>query len=315
MQDLPFETIEALPQEIWRIDTAYQKPGVAACYLLRGAEEYALIECGTGLSVGPILQALDALNVSRDAVRRIIPTHVHLDHAGGAGGLMQALPNAQLHVHARGARHLIDPTRLLAGAMAVYGETAFRRANGEILPAPADRTHAVADGEILQIGPRRLELRDAPGHAKHHLVVWDAQSQGFFTGDVFGLCYPALQAQGRPFIAPTTTPVQFDPEAWENTLLMLASYQPQRMYLTHYGMVEGVAALADELAQRLRQHATLAKHHRELDEIALARVLGDALYAAYLDQGGSGSRQVFEQVLGMDLRLNAQGLLHWQQQA
>lgn len=303
--------IKALDHDIWLIDTDYVAPGVAACYLLRDGDDYALIECGTGLSAPAILRALNEINVARECVRLIIPTHVHLDHAGGAGALMQALPNAQLHVHPRGARHLIDPSKLLAGATAVYGEEAFARLNGEILPVPAERCHEAPDGTVLLLGQRRLELRDAPGHARHHLVIWDSRSGGFFTGDVFGLCYPQLAVNGQAFIAPTTTPVQFDPAAWHQTLAMMASYQPKAMYLTHYGRVSGVEGLSRQLAQRVDQHAQIGRQHAQLGEAALARLLGDALYGEYRDAGGQLERRAFDDVLEMDLQLNAQGLIFW----
>lgn len=307
--------IKALDNDIWLIDTAYVAPGVAACYLLRGGDEYALVECGTGVSAGPILQALEEIGVAREQLTLIIPTHVHLDHAGGAGLLAQALPNAQVHVHPRGARHLVDPSKLLAGAKAVYGEAEFTKLNGEILPVPSSRCHEAPDNTQLILGNRKLVLRDAPGHAKHHLVVWDELSAGFFTGDVFGLAYPQLIIGSRPFIIPTTTPVQFDPQAWEATLAMMASYQPKHMYLTHYGQVGDVSSLADQLACRLKQHAELGRANADAGEAGLAGILGDALFADYQSDGGQLTRAVFDDVLGMDLKLNAQGLIFWKEHA
>ncbi len=305
--------IQAYDHDIWRIDTAYVEDGVAACYLIRSGDQYALVECGTGLSVAPILAALDALGVARDAVRYIIPTHVHLDHAGGAGGLMQALKNAELHVHPRGLRHLVDPSKLLAGAMAVYGEDSFKRLNGEILACPEERSFAAEDGAVLEFNGRPLRMLDAPGHAKHHLVVWDEHSQGFFTGDVFGLGYPQLAIGEQTFIVPTTTPVQFDPQAWHATLAKMAEYKPRYMYLTHYGRIDNPALLFEELGRRVDEHAALGEQYSDLGEEQLAQRLGDALYAEYQSAGGTQSRSVFDQVLGMDLNLNAQGLLFWQQ--
>ena len=306
-------SIQPYDHDIWRIDTAYVADGVAACYLLREGAHYALIECGTGLSVEPILAALDALDVARDAVRYIIPTHVHLDHAGGAGGLMQALPRATLHVHPRGLRHLVDPSKLLAGAMAVYGEDSFKRLNGEILACPQERSFAAEDGSSVDLNGRRLQFLDAPGHARHHLVVWDERSRGFFTGDVFGLGYPQLAVGDKTFIVPTTTPVQFDPQAWHTTLAKMAAYEPHYMYLTHYGRVENPATLSRELALRVDAHAALGEQHSALPEDQLASKLGDALFAEYQAAGGQHPRTLFDKVLGMDLTLNAQGLRFWQQ--
>ncbi len=303
--------LEALGNDIWRIDTAYMAPGVAACYLLRGGDDYALIECGSGVSVKPILAAIESIGGAREAVKLVIPTHVHLDHAGGAGGLMQALPQAQLHVHPRGARHLVDPSKLLAGAMAVYGEERFRAQNGEVLAVPAERCHEAPDGSVLMLGDRRLVMRDAPGHARHHLVIWDERSRGFFTGDVFGLCYPQLAVDGEPFMVPTTTPVQFDPQAWHDTLAMMMDYSPQCMYLTHYGCVEQPQALARDLARGVDEHAEQGRAFAHLGEQALAQRLSDQLYSHYQVRGGDLSQAAFDEVLGMDLQLNAQGLIFW----
>ncbi len=305
--------VQALEHEIWCVDTDFRAPGTAACYLLRGGDEYALVECGTGLSVESILRSLAQLGVERDAVRLIVPTHVHLDHAGGAGGLLAALPNATLYAHPRGLPHLRDPSRLLAGARAVYGEEAFRRENGEILPADPARSAEAPDGLRLSLGGRELQLIDAPGHARHHLVVWDARSRGFFTGDAFGLAYPQLIAGGRPFIVPTTTPVQFDPQAWMGTLDRMLQFAPQRMYLTHYGPVTEVQALADELRERILEHAAVGEDMGARAEAELAERLAMTLLGAYRRQGGELPDSAFHDVLDMDLKLNAQGLRVWQQ--
>ena len=224
---------------------------------------------------------------------------------------MRALPQAQLYAHPRGARHLVDPSRLLAGAMAVYGEAVFRAQNGEILPVPADRCHEAPDGTVLELSGRRLELRDAPGHAKHHLVIWDETSRGFFTGDVFGLCYPQLAINGKPFMVPTTTPVQFDPEAWHGTLAMMAGYAPEKMFLTHYGCVEQPALLAEELAKGVDAHATAGQAMAHLGEDGLAEYLSQQQFQRYTSEGGQLEKEQFDTVLGMDLRLNAQGLIFW----
>ncbi len=306
-------TVQHLKHDIWCIDTAYLGEGTAACYLLRGGEDYALVDCGTGLSVEPILAALDGLQVSRNAVRLILPTHVHLDHAGGAGGLLRALPRAQVYAHPRGLHHLRDPQRLLDSARAVYGEESFARSNGEILPVDPARSAPAPDGLRLDLAGRELLLLDAPGHARHHLVVWDARSQGFFAGDTFGLAYPGLSAGGRSFIVPTTTPVQFDPEAWLATLRRLMCFQPRRMYLTHYGMAEGVEILAKELASRISAHARLGQQWAPRGEAVLAERLAASLYADYEAQGGRLDAARFGDAIAMDLKLNAQGLCVWQQ--
>lgn len=214
---MSFPVYQDLGHDITRIDSAMLREELAACYLLRGAsanggaDEYAIIETGTHKTVPIILALLEQRGVRRDQVRYVIPTHVHLDHAGGVGGLMQALPEATLLVHPAGARHMIDPGRLKAGAMAVYGEDAFTEIYGDIVPVAAERVRAMADGTSAAVGDRQLVFYDTPGHARHHFCVHDPQSRGIFTGDTFGLAYPRLHTHRGPFIFPTTTPVQFDP--------------------------------------------------------------------------------------------------------
>lgn len=306
-------TAQAMEHDIWCVETAFREEGTAACYLLRGGDDYALVDCGTGLSVQPILETLGRLGVARTAVRLILPTHVHLDHAGGAGGLLAALPSARLYAHPRGLPHLRDPGRLLAGARAVYGEEAFLRENGEILAVDPERSDPAPDGLRLLLGDRELLLIDAPGHARHHLAIWDARSRGFFTGDVFGLAYPQLAAGGRPFIVPTTTPVQFDPRAWMDSLDRMMGFAPESMYLAHYGRVCGVTTLAAELRLRIQEHAALGQQYAQEGEVRLAERLAEALLVHYRRQGGQLDAAAFRAVLAMDLTLNAQGLCVWQQ--
>ena len=196
--------------------------------------------------------------LARERVRYVIPTHVHLDHAGGAGLLMRALPNAKLVVHPRGARHLIDPGKLIAGASAVYGADAVQRMYGEIAPVPEARVIVADDGLRLPDGDGALEFIDSPGHARHHFCVWDAASRGFFTGDSFGLSYREFDTAAGPFVMPTTTPVQFEPEAWRQTLARLLAYAPQWMYLTHYGRVGEVPRLARELGDGIARYERIA---------------------------------------------------------
>ena len=305
---------KALAHGIHCIDTEQQRPGLACCYLLQQDGEAALIECGTSPGVPGLLARLDQLGVRREQVRYLMPTHVHLDHAGGAGLLMRELPNAQLVVHPRGARHLIDPSKLIAGATAVYGAAVVRDRYGEILPIAESRVVIADDGYRLRLGERDLLFIDTPGHARHHYSIWDAASRGFFTGDTFGLSYREFDGPAGAWLMPTTTPVQFEPEAWEHTLDRYLSYAPQRMYLTHYGCVEDVPRLAQDLRQGLCDYQHLAMS---------IEARGDARHAA-IKQALLGwslvelqRRQVpvtparAQALLELDLELNAQGLGIW----
>ncbi len=298
------------------IDTGYQRPQLAAAYLVVDAGEAAFIDTGTARSAERLLAALEHLGLERRAVRWICPTHVHLDHAGGAGVLLQELPQARLVVHPRGARHLVDPGRLEAGVRSVYGDAEFERLFGRIVPAPAARVVEAGDGLELPLGKRVLGFVDTPGHARHHYSVWDPASRGFFTGDSFGLAYPEVCCADRPFVFPTTTPVQFDPEAWDQTLDRYLARRPERMYLTHFGMVGQVPALAADLRRRIAAVAELARGlpRAERSISALRGKLAEYL-ATELESCGLGA-QALEAALrtfAMDLDLNAQGLQVWLQ--
>ena len=229
------------------IDTAFQRPQMAACYLMEQGDEVAIIETGTKDTVPLILEVLAQKQISATQVKYVIVTHVHLDHAGGAGLLMDALPNATLIVHPKGQRHMVDPSKLQAGATAVYGEEEFNKTYGDLIAIAEDRTHAPKDGETLKLGGRALTFIDTPGHARHHFCVYDELSKGIFTGDTFGLAYQELTNENGPFIFPTTTPVQFDPEALKTSIKKIMSFNPESAYLTHYGKIQNLAPLADAL--------------------------------------------------------------------
>lgn len=294
------------------IDTLQVRPGLACCYLIERQGELAFIEAGTAVGVPALLQLLADRGYEREQVRYVIPTHVHLDHAGGAGLLMQELPAATLVVHPRGARHMIDPGKLIAGATAVYGADAMQAMYGQILPVPAARVLEAPEGLELALGDSSLKFIDTPGHARHHFCVWDAHSAGMFTGDTFGLSYRELDGPWGAFLMPTTTPVQFDPQAWEDSLQRMLALQPERMYLTHYAMVESVPKLAEDLRAGLRRYVAIAeaapasKRHQALREALAA----DAIEQLRLAGSAMDEKQI-RQIIQFDIELNAQGLGVW----
>jgi glyoxylase-like metal-dependent hydrolase (beta-lactamase superfamily II) len=308
---------EILNDGIVCIDTAQHRPRMAACYLVGSDGHYAFVECGTSLSAPLLLEALADLGVPREAVDYLMPTHVHLDHAGGAGALLRELPNAKLVIHPRGARHLIDPSALVAGATAVYGEEAMRATYGEILPVPESRV-IVADVAIdrdfeLELGDRRLLFIDAPGHARHHYAIWDAASRGWFTGDVFGLSYREFDHADRNYLIPTTSPVQFDPAAWGITLARILARQPQHVYLTHYSRIGAVTERAADLREGLAAYQCIARASADAPD-RHARLYGQ-LMDFHLGQlrarGNPIDRARARDLLDMDVEINAQGLEVW----
>lgn len=300
--------------DISAIDADLIRHGMAAIHLVRAGDQAALVDCGTGHSLRNVQAALAQKGIAPEALRYIILTHVHLDHASGAGAAMRAFPNAQLVVHPRGARHMIDPSKLIAGATAVYGEQAMAEMYGDILPVDAARVIETHDGFVLDFNGRRLEFVDTPGHAKHHHCIWDAQSKSWFTGDTFGLAYPECTVDGRAFVFPTTSPVQFDPVAMRASVERLLSRQPEAMFLTHYGKVSGVPALGRALLSRIDAHVAIAKAAASAGDGRKQALLA-ALTAYLMDElRAHGSRLTHEQtvdVWGLDIELNAQGLEVW----
>lgn len=306
--------VEDLGHGIHAIDTGFQRPRFDAAYLLVHEGHAAFIDTGTNHAVPRLLAALEALGLSPDAVDHVIPTHVHLDHAGGAGALMRELPRATLVVHPRGERHLVDPSKLYQSALAVYGQEEMDRSYGTLLGVAAERVRTTCDGMVLELGGRPLRFADTPGHARHHHCIWDAASRGWFTGDTFGLSYREFDnARGEAYVLPTSTPVQFDPAALRESVARLLSFEPQCMYLTHYGRVGDVQRLAAMLLEQLDAMVQIAQLLRDAPErhAALCGALR-ALYTERVKQHGAPlSDTRIHELLAMDVELNAQGIGVW----
>ena len=301
------------PHGIHTIDTAFQRDHFDAAYLVVENGRGAFIDCGTNHSVPHLLAALQRAALVPEHVDFVIVTHVHLDHAGGAGLLMQHLPNATLVAHPRAAPHLIDPARLIAGATAVYGEEEMKRSYGEIQPVPEARVRVVEDGEAVMLAGRPLHVIDTPGHARHHHCIWDARSQCWFTGDTFGLSYRELDGPDGVFILPTSTPVQFEPVALKASIARMLSYAPEGMYLTHYGRVGDVPRLAQALYEQIDAMVAIAD---ACDGRAdRHRCIAAALSALYLERAHAQHVPLADEdvlsLLAMDIELNAQGLGVW----
>jgi len=299
---------------IIHIDAEYMKPELASVYFIIEGDACAIVETGNYQTEGVIHQVLEAHDISLEQVRYIIPTHVHLDHAGGVGLLMQQCNKAELVVHPKGARHMIDPAKLQAGASAVYGEEAFKRLYGDLIPVEATRVITPEDKETLQFGSRVLRFYDTPGHARHHFCVHDLTSNTIFSGDTFGLSYPALEIDEKPFLAASTSPVQFDPDAMRSSISKLMRTGAAAFNLTHFGQINATKENASLLEQTLDIYLHVAERFRDTGETR-CKQMEDAinleLLALYRELGGTQTESVFRQVMGMDIRLNAQGLEVW----
>ena len=306
-------TLYRHPHGITAIDAEYLYSGHAAAHVIEDSGRAAFVDVGTNASVPYLLAALEELGIDRTAVDYLLLTHVHLDHAGGAGTLMRELPNARALLHPRGAPHMIDPTRLIAGAKAVYGEEPFRRIYGELLPIAAERVYLVQDGERVRLGGRTLELIHTPGHAQHHYVIVDQAHRSIFAGDTFGISYRALDTERGPFIVPTTTPTQFDPGQHLASIDRMLAYEPESMYLMHFSRVTGVPRLAALLKEQITELARIARTHAD-DRDPANGIRADML-ALWLKLARREGCRLADADIGRalagDLTLNTQGLISW----
>jgi len=316
--------LQFLPHGITVIDTGFLRPRFDAAYLIVDDGHAAFVETGTNQAVPALLQALAQQGLGVDAVEHVIVTHVHLDHAGGAGALMQQLPRARLVVHPRGARHMADPAQLMAGVRAVYGQARAERDYGTLVPVPAGRIVQTADGMTLPLGRRTLEFIDTPGHARHHHCVWDSASQGWFVGDTLGAAYEELTTPAGRYGLPACTPVQFDPVALRGSIERLLARQPRVFYLTHYGAVPEVQLQATQVLQQVDAMVAIATRlYAEAKATAMSDAdrsarLRAALLALYLERmraiGITLAEAACRALLASDVDLNAQGLEAWLEQ-
>lgn len=309
------DCITALEYEggITAIDSGMVRPQMAACYLFETDTAVAVVETGNNGSADRILHVLDARGRRREEVSHVIVTHVHLDHAGGAGKLMLQLPNASFVVHPRGARHMIDPSRLEASARAVYGDEAFDAMYGSLVPVPEDRVLIREDGDNLEVGARRLTFIDSPGHARHHFCLWDERTRGWFTGDTFGISYRELDTHNGPFIFPTSTPIQFDPPALESSVQRMMEKQPDNMYLTHFGRVQDTQRLAADMIQGVQKFADLGEQYAgsENRQRDISAAMMEWLMERARTHGVGLSDDALRDVFHGDVVLNTQGIEFW----
>ena len=300
---------------IYAFDAGYVRPILAAIHLVVENGRVALVDTGSNDALPNALAALERLGLDVAAVDYVILTHIHLDHAGGAGSMMAAFPNAQLVVHPRGARHMAEPSKLVAGVTAVYGAEYVNRIYGEILPIPAERIIEAADGFTVSLAGRELLCIDTPGHARHHICIVDKKTGGIFTGDMFGLSYREHDVDGRPFIFPTTTPTQFEPDEMRASINRLLSFKPEAMYLTHYSRVGDVPALGKDLSRRLDALVAIAESASQLSGMPrheqIKAEIATYLFGELKAHGCNLAETTVLDIWATDLELNAQGLEVW----
>ncbi len=296
------------------IDSGYHRSMLDAIHLMVEGDRAAVIDTGTNSSVPLVLEAMRQKRLRPEQVDYVILTHIHLDHAGGAGRFMREFPQATLTVHPRGARHMADPSRLIAGTVAVYGEEATRRTYGDILPVPAERILETPHGASIRLAGREPQFLDTPGHARHHVAVFDTKSGHVFAGDVFGLSYREMDQDGRQFIVPTTSPVQFDPAPYHRSIDLILGLKPDAVYVTHYSQIRDIPAKGAVLHRLVDAHAQLGLRERNAGAARPER-LREGVKRIVLEEARRwGSRLPDARVLEIysnDIELNAQGLGFW----
>jgi glyoxylase-like metal-dependent hydrolase (beta-lactamase superfamily II) len=298
---------------VYTVDTEHVRPRVVASYLFVDQGRAAFVDTGVSASVPHLLRALDDLNVDRADVDYVLLTHIHLDHAGGAGELAAALPKARVLVHPRGAPHMIDPSRLIAATKAVYGERYFIEQYGDIVPIAAARVKTVADGERIELGGRTLEFLHTPGHAPHHVCILDRDTGDAFTGDTFGVSYREGDTAAGEFIFPTTSPAQFDPDQLHASIARIAALPPGSAYLTHYSRVRRSEKLAADLHADVDEFVRIARNAADgADRVPrIEKELFEHLNRRLDEHGFVRDDAARHAMLDLDVSLNAQGLDAW----
>ena len=295
------------------VDTDYVRPTLDASHLIIESGRAAFVDTGTNKSVPLLLDALQQENIDAADVDYVFLTHVHLDHAGGAGELLTHLPNAKAVVHPRGARHLREPEKLIQGTIAVYGQQRFDEIYGGVTAISADRMIVVDDLQQFELAGRSLQCFFTEGHARHHYCLWDPASLGVFTGDSFGVSYRELDTEKGAFIFPSSTPVDFDPAEAHKSVDRIMAHEPEQLYLTHYSRVTDLSRLADDMHHGIEFYAWLATGHandRHRTE-AIKHGMYDYFLLRLQTHGFSGGPDRVHEILDFDINLNTMGLEVW----
>ncbi|WP_100617847.1 MBL fold metallo-hydrolase [Bacillus cereus] len=293
---------------------AFQRSQRTGTYVLIG-DEITLIETGTSPSVQYILEGLKLLEIAPEMIKNIIVTHVHLDHAGAAGLMMKYCTNATLFVHPRGARHMINPYKLIKGTKLIYGDS-FDQFFIPIVNVPENRIHTVKDGETLKISRNRiLTFYDTPGHATHHISIYDSLTNGIFTGDTMGVYYNELNRFGVELYIPATSPPQFQLEEMLESQERIKNMGVDHIYFGHYGMSSNIfevyRQIRDHLSIFIESGKEVLKYESNL-EIASKQVtflLFEKLQTNLIKQGIPQTNSFFKEVLKPDLYMCAMGIV------
>lgn len=305
--------VTTLNDGILAVDTEYARPMQDASHLIVEGARAAFVDTGTNDSVPLLLDSLQQRDLDPAAVDFVFLTHVHLDHAGGAGLLMQHLPNARCVIHPRGAPHMIDPARLIKGTEGVYGVERTREMYGELRPIDEQRVMVADDDGWIDFNGRPMQTLFTEGHARHHYCLNDPTSRGVFTGDNFGISYRELDTVNGEFIYPTSTPASFDPVEAHRSVDRIMACEPEQVYLTHYSRVTDLARLAADMHAGIDAYEQMALDCRDVNDRgqAIEEAMRNYLSTRLVAHGFKGDGDAIRSVIDIDVVLNAAGLVSW----
>ena len=306
--------ISSFEKNIYCFDANYIRNKFAAIHFINQNNKLLIVDTATNHSAKRFLNTLHSMNISPESVEWIVLTHVHLDHAGGAGLLMKMCPNARLAVHPRGVRHMVNPEKLWASVISVYGKEEAEKQYGQLIPVDENRVFAVDEGEVIRFENRRLQIFDAPGHANHHIVIFDEESKSFFTGDAFGIAYPELASEDGEFIFISSTPTQFEPVKFSTTIKKIMGQKPKSCFLTHFSKIMNIEKNGYELLKQIDEYVMITQQVRNNHENQQERIrakLFELLFKKAKKVNLNISKREFGNLLSLDLSLNAQGLEYW----
>ncbi|HKW21133.1 MAG TPA: MBL fold metallo-hydrolase [Ktedonobacterales bacterium] len=302
-----------LADDLWLVDTQFQgERQIIASYLIVGEGELALVDVGAAATLGPLLAGVRAAGFDPADITHLLLTHVHLDHAGATGALVGQLPRARVYVHRIGAPHLIDPSRLMRSATRIYGDR-MERLWGTMEPVPDDRLEIVDDGDEIRIGARTLRALYTPGHAIHHIALYDEARGIAFPGDVAG-----VSIEGIDFVRPPTPPPDLSLEDWEASITRLEALRLHRLYLPHFGEVDTPARHFAVLRRRLHEwgEIALAGMRTGKDDAAIAADFAraaDPVIAEHAHRGTAEADAVRRYELATNYLMSAQGYIRYYQ--
>ena len=306
--------VRRITDGVFRADVCYPRPECTAVYLVADGGRGAVIDCGAKAGPPVIAAMVESAGLAPEDVDFIIPTHAHMDHCAAAGRLAQMFPRAAVAAHPSAAPHLLDPhAKLVPAARGLYGDEFFEGYYDDVLPVPADRMRVAEDNQALKVGGRVLQTPHTPGHAWHHLSVWDETSGVVFTGDSLGVSYRDFDSEtgGRPVSAPSTPPNQFNPEAMRASITRMRDLKPALAAFAHFDEAVFSSDLAEQTLEIMERWMADAKTlDLSDDDSALKARVTAQMRASLAETTGADPGKVAER-FRLDLGLCSAGMVYW----